>query len=172
MEIWKNIPEWENLYQVSNFGRVRSFDKKCPARAGKQMLRKGRVLKPTAKGGRYLAVTLANGLNRKQFFVHDLVLLAFIGAKPTNMQVCHGDDNKLNNTLSNLRYGTAQENTLDAVKNGLKPRGERHGVSKLKNNQILEIRKSNLSNNDLAKIYGVCSSHIHSIKARRVWKHI
>ncbi|WP_442777660.1 NUMOD4 motif-containing HNH endonuclease [Acinetobacter baumannii] len=172
MEIWKGIPEWENLYQVSNQGRVRSFDKQCPARFGKPILRKGRILKPTAKGGRYLAVTLADGPKRKQYLIHDLVLLTFIGPKPKGMYVCHGDDNRINNRLENLRYGTPKENVQDALRNGVKPIGEKHGVAKLKNDQVKDIRSSELDAKTLAKKYGVCVSHICNIKARKTWVHI
>ena len=45
---------------------------------------------------------------RKQFLVHDLVALAFIGPKPAGMQTCHNNDDKRNNIASNLRYDTAQ----------------------------------------------------------------
>lgn len=172
MEIWKDIPEWEGLYQASDLGRVRSYDKKCPARFGKPVLRRGRILKPVAKGERYLAVTLSNGSNRKQFFVHDLILKTFVGDKPKGYQVCHVNDQKTDNRLTNIRYGTAKDNSDDAIRNGVKPRGESHGIAKLTNKDVLEIRNCPTSNKDLALKFGVTESHIWGIRNRRTWKHL
>ena len=172
MEIWRNIPEWEGMYQVSNKGQVRSLDKKHLGRFGKPVLRKGRILKPLAKGGRYLAVTLADGGKRKQCFIHDLVLRAFAGAKPKGLQVCHVNDDKNDNRLENLRYGTPKENTADAIRNGVKPKGENRGVARLSNDDVLKIRNCAESNKELAQRYGVSHSHIWSIRKRRVWKHL
>jgi hypothetical protein len=78
---------------------------------------KGRVLKQP-KQGRYPVVTLYRDTVAKQFLVHRLVLLAFVGPAPEGMEGCHWDDDPLNNHLSNLRWGTPGDNGLDCVRNG------------------------------------------------------
>jgi hypothetical protein len=66
-------------------------------------------------GKGYPQVSLAlTGVGRREYrYVHDLVLLAFVGAKPAGLEVCHGDGVKTNNRLSNLRYDTRSANALD-----------------------------------------------------------
>jgi len=55
----------------------------------------------------------------ESFSVHGLVMLAFVGPRPDNLEVLHFDGNKLNNRLDNLRYGTSSENKFEAVRQGL-----------------------------------------------------
>lgn len=66
MEIWKDIKDFEGLYQVSNFGRVRSFYKGC------------RILSPGETRRGYLRVCLCKNGKRKSFLVHRLVAEAFL----------------------------------------------------------------------------------------------
>jgi hypothetical protein len=171
-EQWASIPGWEGLYEVSDRGCVRSLDKICGARNGGKALRRGRVLSPVVKAGRYLAVTLADRAHRKQHFVHDLVLLAFVGEKPSGMQACHFDDVYQNNVLANLRYGTPKENTADAVRNNKKPRGSAHGCAKLTEADVLTIRNTPLTNREIARIYGIHPAHVYGIRTRKTWKHV
>jgi len=171
-EIWRDIPGWEGLYQVSDMGRVRSFDRHVPATGGSQALRRGRILIPVPKQGRYLAVTLAAGRRRKQHLLHDLVLLAFIGPRPAGLQGCHADDDKANNALDNLRYDTPHGNAQDQIRNGRSAKGERHPLAKLTERDVRAIRESGESNLTLGFQYGVHPGHIHGIRARRTWRHI
>lgn len=57
-------------------------------------------------------------IEKKHYFVHRLVMLAFIGPVPEGLEVCHEDGNRQNNRLSNLRYDTSSNNTLDSVAHG------------------------------------------------------
>lgn len=54
-------------------------------------------------------------------YVHQLVSAAFIGPRPQGMEICHYDDCRTNNALTNLRYAPRSENTLDRVRNGIHP---------------------------------------------------
>jgi len=108
MEMWKPIPGYEGYYEVSNLGRVRS-------------LRGGKLLK--LNGVRYIHVALQIDGVREDRSVHKLVLAAFVGPCPIGMLALHRDDVKKNNVLSNLRYGTAEDNCADATKNGARRRG-------------------------------------------------
>lgn len=169
-EQWIPIPGWENRYEASSLGRIRSADMVCRSKCGSTAVRKGRILTQVQKGGRYFVVTLAEGHRRKQYLVHDLIMLAFEGPKPKGQVVCHYDDNKENNALGNLRYDTVQANEADAKRNGKKARGEKHPMSKLTKDAVIHIRCSKEPTKYLSKKYGVTTAHISAIRAMRVWK--
>ena len=106
-EIWKPVVGYENLYEVSNFARVKSL------KFGKE-----RILKPGTNRYGYLHVNLYKNNKRKDFLVHRLVAEAFI-PNPDNLPfVNHKDENPSNNFSTNLEwctneynlnYGTAQQ---------------------------------------------------------------
>lgn len=99
-EIWKNIPNYENRYQVSNLGNVKSLLKSSD----------GIILKPTINKHGYNTVCLRKDGKGKTLLVHRLVALAFI-PNPNNFNVVnHKDENRLNNCVSNLEWCTSQYN--------------------------------------------------------------
>lgn len=117
-EVWKPIKGYEGLYEVSNLGNVRSFDKvvRC-VRNGKEMgiTHKGKVLKPVKRQHGYLGVMLygkgghkTRGL--KTFSIHRLVATAFIPNPNGLSEVNHIDEDKTNNTATNLEWVTRLEN--------------------------------------------------------------
>lgn len=106
-EIWKPIPNYENIYEASNFGRIRSVNR-IDTNGRKRI---GKILKPKIERTGYLRVALFNGGKRKEYKVHRLVMLAFVGECPYGLQVNHKDENKRNNMLANLEYVTPKENT-------------------------------------------------------------
>jgi hypothetical protein len=169
--MWKDIPGWDR-YQVSDEGRVRSKDMSCRAVHGSLAVRKGRELTLVAKSGRYLCVTLTTTTGeRKQCFVHDLVLLTFVGPKPAGLQTRHLNDNNRDNLLSNLAYGTHLDNMADKARNG-RIKGEGHHKSKLTDNQVRYIRASPAPGVVLAKALGVSPSLVSAIRHRKVWGHL
>lgn len=104
-EQWKNIPEYEGLYQVSNLGRVKSF-----RQSTKYGCQKEYILKPTIANNGYAQVTLYANARRQKFLVHRLVAVAFV-PNPSNLpQINHKDENRLNNSASNLEWCTAAYN--------------------------------------------------------------
>ena len=121
-EVWKKIPEWEGLYEVSNKGRVRSLSREVAGKYGSKRCIRGRILKPYKDGrGRYLMVDLWVANTRKKCLVHRLVLCAFISACPDGMEVLHGKGGIDNNDISNLKYGTRSENLMDCYRDGTVP---------------------------------------------------
>lgn len=114
VEIWKDIPTWEEIYQASTFGSIRSLYG-LDARNRK---RHGKVLKQSVNSNGYYQVRLSFGNRVVVSFPHQLVLTTFVSKCPVGMQACHWDDNKLNNVLSNLRWDTRANNRKDAVRNG------------------------------------------------------
>lgn len=115
-EQWLPIVGWEGLYEVSDLGRVRSLDRELDGKFRKRM--RGRVLSPILSGHHYPLVQLCRDGAVERHRVHRLVAQAFLGPCPVGMNVCHWDDNPLNNQLSNLRYGTRSDNMRDRVRNG------------------------------------------------------
>lgn len=113
-EVWKSIPEHEGMYEVSDHGNVRSLDRVIVKSDGVVMRLSGKMLKPYPHPQGYLQVRL----QRRQWKVHQLVLLAFVGPLPAGQLVRHRNDVPDDNRLSNLTYGTHAENARDAVTNG------------------------------------------------------
>jgi len=107
-EKWLPVVNYEDSYEVSDFGRVRSKDRVRCNRFG-TCVRRSRVLKPRLVGPprrHYLAVRLYRDSQPQQRLVHHLVLEAFVGLKPEGMMGLHRDDNQFNNSPQNLYWGT------------------------------------------------------------------
>ena len=101
-EIWKDIEGYEGLYQVSNFGRVKSLDRYV-LRNGNILFVKGIVLSQLNNRG-YLAVKLCNSGKYKNYFVHRLVACAFVENLNNYNEVNHIDEDKHNNDFRNLEW--------------------------------------------------------------------
>lgn len=100
-EQWRDVDGYDGMYQVSDFGRVRS------KKYGYWM-----VLKPSRNTNGYLKVILFKDGDRKQTYVHRLVAQAFIENTDSSKTIInHIDENKENNRADNLEYCTAQYNT-------------------------------------------------------------
>ena len=103
-EIWKDIPNYEGLYQISNLGRVKSFPRKGTH------TKKERILKFAKSNKNYLIAMLTKHNKRKAKSVHRLVAEAFI-PNPNNFpQVNHKDENRHNNCVDNLEWCTNHYN--------------------------------------------------------------
>jgi hypothetical protein len=117
---WLPVPGYEGDYSVSSLGHVyRHSGKGC---------RKGRLLKTPRNGAGYPHVSLSKNGRSKDWTVHKLMALAFYGECPEGLEVRHLDDNKTNNRVENLAYGTRSENVQDSIRNGtynggMRPRG-------------------------------------------------
>lgn len=110
-EIWKDIEGYKGKYQVSNYGRVKSFV------ANKH--RTESILKHSLCTAGYLKVQLSNKGKIKQIMVHRLVANAFIPNLDNKRTVNHIDGNKHNNMVSNLEWCSYSENMKHAYDNGL-----------------------------------------------------
>lgn len=124
-EVWKDIQGYEGLYQVSNFGRVRSIDRYVPhGRLGKKFC-KGCLMTPHQTNSGYLAVNLCKENKYRSFDIHRLVAAAFVPVETSDaVQVNHKDENKHNNCADNLEwcsivynnmYGTKRERTNSKI---------------------------------------------------------
>ena len=169
IEIWKQIPGYEGIYEVSSWGHVRRI-------SGGRGAVPGRILKPRAgsRGGQYSMVSLYDNLKPTGFLIHRLVLLAFVGVCPENHEINHMDGNKTNNCLENLEYVTPYENIHHAIDHGMiNNNGENNPCSKLSLSQIKKIRskyiKGKYGYKRLAKEFNVSGSAIYNIIKNNRW---
>lgn len=156
MEVWKDVVGYEGKYQVSNSGRVAS-------------VRKEIILKPLINKG-YEYLQLGRGVNKA---VHRLVMESFVGA--SDLSVDHIDCQKRNNNLSNLQYVTISENTKLSFKRGTAAVGSKKNQSKIKESDVLEIRRMLENGSSLKQIsekYSISLSTISFIKNRKTWNHV
>lgn len=116
-EVWKDIEGYENKYQISNLGRVKSLSRKISN--GKSFyLSKEKILKSSIGTTGYYFVNL-NYVSKK---IHRLVAKTFIPTIEGKNYVNHIDGNKLNNKSDNLEWCTNQENIIHAYETGLNKR--------------------------------------------------
>lgn len=132
-EVWKDIEEYEGLYQVSNFGRIKSLNYR---RTGKAKILK--IAKIT-KG--YYGIILHKKGKYKNFKTHRLVAMAFIPNPDDKPQINHIDGDKSNNCISNLEWATNSENQKHAHVNGLikSSKGSEHYLSR----SVVQFSKEN-----------------------------
>lgn len=158
MEIWLAVPGYEGVYEVSNFGRVRSLLRLVNSRWGKVM-RKGVTLRPgLVMPGGYRQVALQRDGVTTPRYVHDLVLEAFVGPAPAGHECRHLDGDSENNRLDNLAWGTRLENAQDKMRHGTVRRGETHGSTKLPDSVVVEIRRRLSLGEKQAYIAAVCGT--------------
>jgi hypothetical protein len=105
--------------------------------------------------------------------VHRLVLEAFIGLRPEGLECCHADGVRTNNRLENLRWDTHASNIADMRRHGTDPSGERHGMAKLTEQDVREIRRryetGAVSQASLALEFGVTQTCVGNAVRRVTW---
>jgi hypothetical protein len=158
-ESWKPVVGFVGEYEVSDHGRVRTLKwKKTPY-----------VMNQTISSRGYYRVDLSRNDKKKYYNVHQLVACAFIGVQESGIHVCHGDGNKLNNNLSNLRYGTPFENIQDSRRHG---GFIGQGFSPLTDEDVVAIFNSTDRPMVIARRYNIHHTHVSKIKQRKNRKHI
>ncbi len=162
---WFSILEFPS-YDVNIDGKIRSRN---PHRS------ESRVLKATPCQGYHMVKLHAPG-RQKVFKVATLVMQRFVGERPKGMQINHVNGIKTDDRLENLKYVTPSENIRHAVRTGLKrsQKGEDHGMARLKEEQVLEIRTfpEYITHKELAEVYEVSGSTISEIRRHISWRHI
>ncbi len=124
-EVWKDIPDYEGFYEVSNYCRIRNK-------------KSGRIRQPYLTSN-YYSINLSKNNKVKRFRIHRLGMLAFV-PNPYNLpEINHKDENKFNNFIFvnpdgsvdfeksnlewcdrqyNVNYGTAKQRAAEKTKNG------------------------------------------------------
>ena len=165
MEIWKDIDEFKGLYQVSNFGRVKSIKRK------NEIIMK----QPTTIDG-YKTINLRINNKTYSYKIHRLVALAFI-PNPLNLpEINHCDCDKTNCNDWNLEWCTHANNMKHAANNKLVKSlfGENHKLAKLTNIDVIKIRelKSTMTQKEIGKLFGIKQPTIGKILQGKLWTHI
>jgi len=166
LEEWMPVVGYENLYEVSNYGRIKRTGGECGATVGK-------ILKPQSNLTGYKHIQLYKDRSGHTNTVHRTVMAAFVGPRPNDMQINHKDGNKENNRLDNLEYVTASENKLHAFRTGLQTalRGEEHAMAVLTEKDVIEIRSlvGKVTYRDLADMFGVSLTAIFAVANHKSW---
>ena len=166
-EIWAWIEGYEDDYQISNYGRVKSL------KHGKE-----KILKPSLLREGYLKVELSLNNNQEQKLIHILVAKAFIPNPENKPQVNHIDSDKFNCCVENLEWATVSENTIHAYKNNLIKtlRGQKKSQAKLTDEQARYCRAvykeydKKLGIRALAKKFNISETSISKIVSRKSYK--
>jgi hypothetical protein len=117
MEKWKNIKGYENYYQISNAGNIRSKDRIIINSKGRKSRYKSKERKPSFSEYRLIALS-KNGIT-KVFKISRLVAIHFIEKKDGKGIVNHIDGNKYNDNVSNLEWCSYSENAIHSFDKGL-----------------------------------------------------
>ena len=169
--LWAEIDGFPD-YEVSSNGDIR---RRTPGRYFNLF---GRLKKPSLSPNGYLYVSLFDGDKPKRAAVHRIVCTAFKGkAPPDRPHVAHNNGVRTCNKASNLRWASPSENNFDQDLHGTRnpPRGEMQGCSKLKEDEVLQIRRRLALGEracDLSIDYGVSRQAISHIKYGRTWAHV
>ena len=162
-EEWRDVVGYEGLYQVSNFGRVKSFQHKYP-----------RIMRADQQSKGYMQVHLHKNGSSKNFGVHTLVAKAFCPNPENKLEVDHRNGDKTNNCVWNLGWATRKENTDRAYSLGLikVKRGTQCHYAKLKAEDVFYIRENpdNLTEKELAEKFNVSRETIKRVRAGVTYK--
>lgn len=166
---WRIIPFAGN-YEVSENGEVRRAKS-----SGSYPM--GRPLKPYINKSGYEVVSLAMDGKVQTWLVNRLVAQVFIGPPPfSNAQACHNDGDKRRNHYTNIRWDTPKANCADRASHGGTALGVRNGKSKLKPEQVIEIRKLMQSGKymrlTVANMFGIKPCTVRGIVRRDFWAHL
>lgn len=119
-EKWKDIPGYEEHYQVSNLGRVRSKDRRILNSRSESVFRAGQKMKYTLTPHGYHRLQLIKDGEYRYFHVHQLVALAFLPNPDNKPMVRHKNANRQDNHVDNLEWVAASENLIQAYEAGFK----------------------------------------------------
>lgn len=169
--IWKPVTGYQDIYEVSDAGRVRSL-RRIDARGWR---RKSVLLRPvTHKSGLRYVIFCKHGKMRTHK-IHRLMLEAFVSPCPEGMECRHLNGNPADNRLENLCWGTHKENMQDKHRHGTQPYGEKCFNAKLTKSVVKSLRSRKLAWGEqtrLAKKYGVTPSTINYIVHGKTWRNV
>lgn len=194
---WRPVVGFEDLYEVSNLGEVKSLAHSRVMPNGGVRIYAETILKNRTIGRSirntawkpYQQAVLYYSSKPKTYMIHRLVAQAFITNPQNKPEVNHIDNNPLNNNVSNLEWVTRSENTIHAIainpafckSFGRRmahrvPRGEKQHNAKLTDEKILKIRSKYIPNiyslSRLAEEYQVSKKLVLLIIQNKIWKHL
>jgi hypothetical protein len=182
---WLPIPGYEGLYSVTRDGRVWAHQRieQAPAdrrRDAFQRVYKAKWLKPSPMG-EYIGVHLYKTKQRKNFYIHHLVMMVWGPPRPSpEHEINHIDLNKRNCHIDNLEWLTRPQNIQHAITHGSNMVAGKLGSdvhnAKLTETQVLEIRRRYTGRRGeltvLGHEFGISPKYVWAIVNRITWKHI
>ncbi len=170
----RHVPGWPG-YAATDMGRVFGCRSKHPHPEFPYEAWSER-LSTKGQRGYWLISFQEPGKARRQFKLHQVVLMTFVGPKPDGFVGCHYDDNKDNNTLPNLRWGTLSDNRRDMLRNGHMPdrKGHKHPMAKLTPADVEEIKRlraNGLTLREIGNKFGITEGQVSLIYRGKTWKH-
>ena len=177
IEIWKPIPGYEGLYEVSNLGKVKSLPRnRFIKNTTYTYLSSEKILKLDIGKSNYYRTCLSENKKNKRFLVHRLVAMSFISNPENKPMVNHINSIRTDNRVENLEWCTHSENMIHGFNKGFcnPPKGVINGQSKLTEKEVLEIRrlKNTMSQKQISINFKVSLSTISEILLMKSWKHI
>ncbi|MCP5006899.1 MAG: hypothetical protein GY941_23575 [Planctomycetes bacterium] len=177
-EIWKPVIGYENLYEVSDLGRIRSLERYVKIKNNKRRLKKEKILNRIPEQDGYHRIQLHLNGKCVNKYVHSLVMESFVGPCPEGQQVMHLEHVKEsgNDRLSNLRYGSPSCNAAFKHDDGTAVCGEISPLSKLTTKDVIAIRfayKNKLyTQTELAPLFNVGRTTICAAIRGQNWGHL
>lgn len=170
IELWKDIENFNGLYQISNFGNVKSMPKMVIFSNGRKRHYDELILKLRKDGKGYNFVTLYKKDFNIQVRVHRLVAEAFIINHNNSPCVNHKNGIRTDNNIENLEWCTHSENTLDGIKRGT----INNPSKKISIEDAVKIRDIYSSTahtqKEVGEMFGLTQSQIHRIVNNISWK--
>lgn len=164
IEQWKDIPDYDGIYQASDLGRIKSS---MPHNGTNE-----RILKQTQTRKGYLGCGLYKNKKRTSFQVHRIVAETYL-ANPFNLpEVNHKKGIKTDNRPCAIEWSSHDDNIIHAVEHSLIQKGEKCHKAKITEKQVFEIRESTFSAEYLANKYNVSKNTIWQVKRKETWSHI
>lgn len=118
--------------------------------------------------GQFRIGSAADG-TRRMVMSHRYSYASCCGDVPDGMMVCHSCDNRRCVNPDHLFIGTAKDNNSDCAKKDRNSRGERHGMSKLRRENVIAIKDDTRPQRQIARDYSVSQNVISRIKSGKIW---
>jgi len=166
---WRSIPSFP-AYEISDSGLVRRV-----AGGKGSRVKQGQafpLLSPYTDKDGYARVALREGGRVKDVSISRLILSAFVGEPFEGAEAAHRNGDPTDNRVANLYWATPVQNAADKREHGTAAKGERHGLSKLTEDDVRAIRSSPAKASDIAPLYGVSRWYINDVRRRRTWAHV
>lgn len=166
-EEWRDVINFENLYAVSNTGRVARLSRITVGKDGKSYPFIGRLLSSSNDRAGYMVVGLHKDGKTTYKKVHTIVVESFLGEIPNGKEIDHIDSNKSNNSLSNLRVCSHKENMNNPItmSKNRQPKYIVHSLSVIRTNKFGEQKEYESIHEAVAdgfsfwSLYRACKSH-------------
>lgn len=173
-EIWKSVSGFDDFYEASNLGNIRSKDrivKKFSFICKKEVNQfyYGKLLKQQTNKLGYKFIHI--GINGKKYNIQSgsFILRAFAGEPKQNQVCCHNDGNPSNNLIENLRWGTHKENMEDRKKHGRYKGGSEHHYTKAPKEIIDKVKDCQITIQEAMLLTGLSYKIFWRAKRGETW---